>query len=186
MFIVVKILKKILKFFNKKKVNNLGVNSDLYCLIDKRNSESQINVGNNCLINGRLVTETSHSKINIKNNVFVGGKTIIDCKDEIIIEDNVLVSYECIIADHDSHAQDANKRQDDLSRFRNGEMRWNEVHSGKITIKKNAWICTRSIILKGVTIGEGAIVAAGSVVTKNVENFTLVAGNPAIFIKKLN
>ena len=43
-----------------------------------------------------------------------------------------------------------------------------------------------AIILKGVTIGEGAIVAAGSVVTKDVPDFTLVAGNPARVIKKLN
>ena len=43
----------------------------------------------------------------------------------------------------------------------------------------------RSIILKGVTIGEGAIVAAGSVVTKDVPSYTLVAGNPAIVKKKL-
>jgi acetyltransferase-like isoleucine patch superfamily enzyme len=40
--------------------------------------------------------------------------------------------------------------------------------------------------LKGITIGKGAIVAAGSVVTKDVEPFTLVAGNPAKFIKYLN
>jgi acetyltransferase-like isoleucine patch superfamily enzyme len=132
------------------------------------------------------VTETEKSSIVIKNNVFVGGKTIIDCKDEIVIEDNVLVSYECIIADHDSHALDANKRENDLSRFKSDTMRWDEVRSGKITIKKNAWICTRSIILKGVTIGEGSIVAAGSVVTSDVSDYTLVAGNPAIFKKKLN
>lgn len=183
---MIKFLKTLISLYNKLFVTSVGSNSDLFCRIDKRHKESKINIGKNCLLNGRLVTETNQSRIIIKDNVFIGGKTIIDCKEEIIIEDNVLVSYECIIADHDSHAQDANKRQDDLSRFRNGEMRWNEVHSGKITIKKNAWICTRSIILKGVTIGEGAIVAAGSVVTKSVENFTLVAGNPAIFIKKLN
>ena len=42
-----------------------------------------------------------------------------------------------------------------------------------------------SIILKGVTIGKGSIVAAGSVVSKNVEPFTVVAGNPALIIKKI-
>ncbi|WP_292489709.1 DapH/DapD/GlmU-related protein [Mesorhizobium sp.] len=50
---------------------------------------------------------------------------------------------------------------------------------GKVRISDNAWIGFNSIILKGVTIGEGAIVGAGSVVTKNVEPFTIVAGNPA-------
>jgi galactoside O-acetyltransferase len=186
MFFFIKFFKNILSLYNLKKINCISKNTNLFCLIEKRNSVSQINIGNNCLINGRLVTETAHSKINIKNNVFVGGKTIIDCKDEIIIEDDVLVSYECIIIDHDSHSLDVNERKHDLSRFRNSEMRWNEVCSKKITIKKNAWICARSIILKGVTIGKGSIVGAGSVVTKDVEDYTLVVGNPAIFKKKLN
>lgn len=54
-----------------------------------------------------------------------------------------------------------------------------------IIIKKNAWIGARAIILPGVTIGEGAIVASGAVVTKNVEPYTVVGGNPAKFIKRV-
>ena len=52
-----------------------------------------------------------------------------------------------------------------------------------ITICDGVWIGARAIILPGVTIGEGAIVAAGAVVTKDVEPFTVVGGNPAKFIK---
>jgi acetyltransferase-like isoleucine patch superfamily enzyme len=183
---MIKFLKVLLSLYNKLLVTAVGSNSALFCRVDKRYKESKIYVGKNCLLNGRLVTETNQSRIIIKDNVFIGGKTIIDCKDEVMIEDNVLISYECIIADHDSHSLNAKKRENDLYKFQNNVLNWDEVNSKKITIKKNAWICTRSIILKGVTIGEGAIVAAGSVVTKNVENFTLVAGNPAIFIKKIN
>lgn len=50
---------------------------------------------------------------------------------------------------------------------------------GPITINDYAWIATRAMILKGVTIGQGAIVGAGAVVTKDVPPFTIVAGNPA-------
>ena len=53
-----------------------------------------------------------------------------------------------------------------------------------ITINDNVWIATGAMVLPGVTIGEGAIVAAGSVVTKDVEPWTVVGGNPARFIKK--
>lgn len=53
-----------------------------------------------------------------------------------------------------------------------------------ITICNGVWIGARAIILPGVTIGEGAIVAAGAVVTKDVEPWTVVGGNPAKFIKK--
>lgn len=53
-----------------------------------------------------------------------------------------------------------------------------------INIKDNVWIGYGAIIMHGVTIGEGAVVAAGSVVTKDVEKFTIVAGIPAKLIKK--
>lgn len=53
-----------------------------------------------------------------------------------------------------------------------------------IVIGDNAWIAGWSIILPGVTIGEGAVVAAGSVITKDVGPWDVVGGNPAKFIKK--
>jgi acetyltransferase-like isoleucine patch superfamily enzyme len=53
-----------------------------------------------------------------------------------------------------------------------------------ITISDNVWVATNAIILPGVTIGEGAVVAAGSVVTKDVEPWTVVGGNPARVIGK--
>ena len=60
-----------------------------------------------------------------------------------------------------------------MSRFRNNQMKWNEVNS-KNSYKKTLG-CARSIILKGVTIGESSIVAAGSIVTKDVPDFCLVS-----------
>ena len=53
-----------------------------------------------------------------------------------------------------------------------------------ITIGDGVWLGARAIILPGVTIGEGAVVAAGAVVTKDVEPWAVVGGNPAKFIKK--
>lgn len=53
-----------------------------------------------------------------------------------------------------------------------------------ITINDDVWVATGAIVLPGVTIGEGAVVAAGAVVTKDVEPWTVVGGNPAKFIKK--
>jgi putative colanic acid biosynthesis acetyltransferase WcaF len=53
-----------------------------------------------------------------------------------------------------------------------------------IIIHSNVWICAGAFIAPGITIGEGAIVAARAVVTKNVEPWTVVGGNPAKFIKK--
>jgi acetyltransferase-like isoleucine patch superfamily enzyme len=53
-----------------------------------------------------------------------------------------------------------------------------------ITIMDNVWVATGAMILPGVTIGEGAVVAAGAVVTKDVEPWTVVGGNPAKVIKR--
>ena len=53
-----------------------------------------------------------------------------------------------------------------------------------IMIHDNVWIATGAIILPGVTIGEGAVIAAGAVVTKDVESWTVVGGNPAKLIKR--
>lgn len=57
------------------------------------------------------------------------------------------------------------------------------VKSGNTIIGDGAWLGMRSIILPGIKIGEGAIVASGAVVTKDVEPYTIVAGNPARFVK---
>ncbi len=56
---------------------------------------------------------------------------------------------------------------------------------GKIHIKRNAWIGARAVILPGVTVGENAVVAAGAVVTKDVQANTVVGGNPARVIRRL-
>ena len=52
-----------------------------------------------------------------------------------------------------------------------------------VKICDNVWIGMNAVILKGVTIGENSVVAAGSVVTKSVEPNTVVAGNPAVIVK---
>ena len=58
-----------------------------------------------------------------------------------------------------------------------------ELTHRPIFIEQSAWVAAWSIILPGVTVGEGAVVAAGAVVTKDVEPWTVVGGNPAKFIK---
>lgn len=88
--------------------------------------------------------------------------------DKITIGDNTVVSREVFLctASHDISSPIM------------------ELKTAPLTIGSDCWICARAIILPGVKIGDGAVVAAGSVVTKDVEPWTVVGGNPAKFIKK--
>ena len=98
----------------------------------------------------------------------------------VTIEDDVLISYQCILADNDDHGISYSNRKNDLALATQKKPRdLNTTKSSPIKISRGAWIGLRTIILKGVTIGEGAVVGAGSVVTKDVPAWTIVAGNPA-------
>jgi maltose O-acetyltransferase len=59
------------------------------------------------------------------------------------------------------------------------------VRHSPITIENDAWLGTGTVILPGVRVGEGAVIAANSVVTRNVESFTIVGGSPAKFIREV-
>lgn len=98
---------------------------------------------------------------------FFNSNIKIRCHKKIEIGDNVAISHDVTIMDSDAH--------DGL---------WDGYEKTKpIKIGNHVWIGTRVTILKGVTIGDNAIIAAGSVVTKNVPNNTIVAGVPAKVIK---
>ncbi|WP_263358973.1 acyltransferase [Acidicapsa ligni] len=66
-----------------------------------------------------------------------------------------------------------------------GKKDWKTVILKPVRICDKSWIGLNAIVLKGVEIGEGAVVAAGSVVTKNVPSWTVVAGNPAKVIREI-
>jgi acetyltransferase-like isoleucine patch superfamily enzyme len=69
------------------------------------------------------------------------------------------------------------------SQIRDDDYDWRGMNS-KIVVKDDVWIGLGSTVLSGVTIGSGSIIAAGSVVTKDVEEYSIYAGNPAKKIKQ--
>lgn len=180
-------LKKI--FSNRSKQDpgfTTGQNSLVRGVVFKTFASSDISIGNYCMIEGTLTTYTPDAKLIIEDDVFVGDKTIIGAADEIRIGHHTLISFDCIIQDSDTHSLDHRSRMNDTRQWLNGKKDWTHIEKKPIVIGPHVWIGARCIILKGVTIGEGAVVGAGSVVTKDVEPFTVVAGNPARFIKKIN
>ena len=69
--------------------------------------------------------------------------------------------------------------------WRRGEHDWSTTASAPVRIRRGAWIGARAIVLKGVTVGVGSVVGAGAVVTKDVPDWTIVAGNPARVIREI-
>lgn len=171
---------------NGRKVSVLGESSRLHGFIDRRASNSRIEIGRDCDIRGILVTETNDSRIEIGDNVFIDSGVLIDCVMRIAIEQDVLVAHGCMLADSDNHSVSYSIRKNDLRDWRSGGRHdWATTSSSPVRISKGAWLGARSIILKGVTIGEGAVVGAGSVVTHDVPPYTIVAGNPARVIREI-
>lgn len=118
---------------------------------------------------------TKGSKIIIGNNVGISGSTLC-AKQSITIGDNVLIGSGCLITDSDAHPINWDDRLYDRN---------DKIKISPIVIKDNVFIGARSIILKGVTIGECSVIGAGSVITKDIPPYSLVGGNPAKIIKSL-
>lgn len=137
---------------------------------------SQLKVEKNCtfkvkdtfnIYSGFWITVDDGGEL-ILGSGYINYNCNIACFDKIVIGNNVAISENVTIRDSDNHY--LNSR--------------NYKKSKPIIIKDNVWIGLNSTILKGVTIGEGSVVAAGSVVTRSVPDHCLVAGVPAKVIKK--
>lgn len=143
---------------------------------------SKLKIAEYSQIQGKIITECSDASVNIGARTFIGRSSIISAH-EIIIGDDVLISWGCIIMDHNAHSISWSQRSHDVVNWINGKKDWQNVIKGKIHIHNKAWIGVNVMILKNVSIGEGAIVGAGSVVTKDVPAWTIVAGNPAKVVR---
>lgn len=112
------------------------------------------------------IAVVERGRLAVGDRTQIRGEVIINCARELRIGADCQISWRVQILDTDFHAVLA---QDGTPR----------PMAAAITIGNSVWIGTQAIILKGVTIGDGAIVAAGAVVTRDVEPRTIVGGNPA-------
>lgn len=130
---------------------------------------SGMKIGKNTIINMKQCF-LSPQRIHIGNNTHINQSSFFDGRGGIEIGNNVSISYfvRLVTGSHDC------------------QNKYFPVSYERIVIKDNVWIGINSIILPGVTIGEGAVVAAGSVVTKDVSAYTIVAGVPAKHISDRN
>jgi acetyltransferase-like isoleucine patch superfamily enzyme len=147
-------------------------------------SGNQLRIGNDSIINATITFEAKSGIVSIGDRCFIGRSDIV-CYRRIQIGNDVIISWGVTLVDHDSHGINWEDRRNDVAEWARGRKYWNNVAHGQITIEDKVWIGFDVSILKGVTIGEGAVVGACSVVTKDVAPYTIVAGNPARVIRNL-
>jgi acetyltransferase-like isoleucine patch superfamily enzyme len=152
-----------------------------------------LTVGENCFLNAAFIFEAKTGEIRVGDRCYIGANSSILCRNGVSFGSDVTIAWDVTIYDHDSNSMDWRDRAAVVQLFyeRYGKpdcfdrLDWSNVHSAPIVIQDRVWIGFGATILKGVTIGEGAVVAARSVVTRDVEPYTVVAGNPARLIRKL-
>jgi acetyltransferase-like isoleucine patch superfamily enzyme len=150
----------------------------------RRASGNLISIGDESLIHANLIFEASGGEIRIGSRTFIGRSTLI-CYRSLAIGDDVLMAWGITVVDHDSHSLMWEHRQDDVREWAQGRKNWQHIAWAPVTIANKAWIGFNVSILKGVTIGEGAVVGAGSVVTRDVPPYSLAVGCPAKVIRSL-
>lgn len=151
----------------------------IHRIVKIRESNGKITFGKLCEIHERCVLScyspagSTPAKLTIGGRTSVWYGTVISARHEISIGSNCAISWNCTILDNDMH-----------------ELQWlpgdeRPAKGNYVRIADHVWIGANSIILKGVTIGENAVVAAGSIVTRDVPPNTLVAGAPAKIVKQI-
>lgn len=179
------ILKLAIKAFSfKYKSFETGENTLIFSWRVKGNPSGTIIVGSDSIVKSQIYFERPDAVVKIGSRSFVG-KGMISVADQVEIGNDVMISWGVTIADHNSHSLKFTERSEDILSWKFKKKDWKNVKISRLTICDKSWIGLNSILLKGITIGEGAIVGAGSVVTKDVPPWTIVAGNPAQIIREI-
>jgi acetyltransferase-like isoleucine patch superfamily enzyme len=148
---------------------------------------SKITIGANSHVRGELLIFAHGGRISIGEWCYIGVDTRIWSGASIDIGDRVLISHSVNIFDNLTHPMRASERHAQARQiFTSGHPRDFFLDDKPIKIGDDAWIGACAIIMRGVTIGRGGIVAAGAIVTKDVPPYSVVAGNPAVVVKELS
>ena len=140
-----------------------------------------ITIGKQCYCMGQFLIAAPTAKIVIGDWCSLSPNTMVWAMERIEIGSRVILSHGVQIFDNNSHSISASDRHDRYRELRvNGRhLQREQVAHKPVRIEDDAWIGFNATVLKGVTIGRGAIVGACSVVTHDVEPYSIVVGNPA-------
>ena len=150
-------------------------------ILNPEGSPDRIRIGAHTAVRGDLFVFPHGGRIVIGDWCFVGQQSHIWSAAEVTIGDRVLISHQVNIHDTNGHPMDAAQRHKQSAAILTAGHPKDpgEVLSAPDLIADDAWIGFGASVLKGVTIGEGAVVAARTLVLKDVAPWTIVAGTPA-------
>jgi acetyltransferase-like isoleucine patch superfamily enzyme len=136
---------------------------------------------------GTMFDVGRRGRVTLGRCALVHGARII-CDSEIIIGDYALLSWNVVLMDTYRVSFDVLERRKELERVPTRQPRLTDadVPARPVRIEPNVWIGFDSCVLPGVTIGEGSVVGARSVVAEDVPPYAVVAGNPARVIRRLD
>jgi maltose O-acetyltransferase len=148
--------------------------------------KKQFSIGRSCHLRGELLA-FQNGIVSLGDYCFVGQGSRIWSHQSIQIGSHVMIAHDVEIHDSNYHSLDARVRRKEIhDRFdEEDKSPFTGATQAPITIGDDVWIGFGSAIMKGVAIGDGAVIAACSVVTKDVPAYTLVAGNPARIVREL-
>jgi acetyltransferase-like isoleucine patch superfamily enzyme len=144
-------------------------------ILTKATFSCQENCRIQCLVN------VNNGDLILGNNCFINAGTKVNCQMRIQIGNYVMISYDCILLDNNSHSLDFLARRGEIDAgFPNGtkpQIEHSKTAMAPIIIEDDVWIGVKSMVFKGVAIGERAVIAAGTIVTKDVAKDTVTYGN---------
>lgn len=132
-----------------------------------------ITIGRQCDLRNYAVLSPGHGFISIGNNSAIGAFNYFDGNGGIKVGDDVRFGPHCAV-------YSANHTFEDVDHCIASQ----PLDYAKVIIENDVWVGSHSVILAGVSIGRGAVISAGSIVTKDVEAYCVVAGVPSKVIKR--
>jgi acetyltransferase-like isoleucine patch superfamily enzyme len=145
-----------------------------------------INIGAYSNVRGELLLYGHGGKIIIGEYCYIGEGTRIWSSGNIQVGNRVLISHNVNIHDSNSHPLNSKERHEHfLEIIFNGHPKQLFLNEKDVVIKDDVWIGFNSSVLKGVTIGSNSVIASCSTIIKSVDSNTMVGGNPATILKKI-